>query len=66
MKFPGTSNSCAIVIPCVSEADRLNVEVFAEFVGDIELTFVDDGSGDVTLQSAQSVSDRAGSSVSIR
>ena len=68
MKFPGTTDSCAVVIPCFNEADRLNVDTFAEFVcdvDDVELIFVDDGSSDATLQSAQSVSDRAGSSVSV-
>lgn len=68
MKFPGTTNSCAIVIPCFNEADRLKVDVFAEFVCDVdevELIFVDDGSSDATLQSAQAVSDKAGSSVSV-
>lgn len=68
MKFPGTTNSCAIVIPCFNEADRLKVDVFAEFVcdvDDVELIFVDDGSSDATLQSAQAVSDKAGSSVSV-
>ena len=68
MKFPGTTNSCAIVVPCFNEADRLKVDVFAEFVcdvDDVELIFVDDGSSDSTLQSAQTVSDKAGSSVSV-
>ena len=68
MKFPGTTNSCAIVIPCFNEADRLKVDVFAEFVcdvDDVELIFVDDGSSDATLQSAQVVSHKAGSSVSV-
>jgi dolichyl-phosphate beta-glucosyltransferase len=59
---------CAVVIPCFNEADRLNVDAFAEFVRDtdgIELVFVDDGSSDQTLQTAQHVSKNAGSSVSI-
>jgi len=68
MKFPFKPKTCAIVVPCFNEADRLNVDVFAEFVcdaDDIELVFVDDGSSDATLQSAQTVSERAGSSVSV-
>lgn len=68
MKFSGTTNSCAIVIPCFNEADRLKVDVFVEFVcdiDDVELIFVDDGSSDATLQSAQAVSDKAGASVSV-
>jgi dolichyl-phosphate beta-glucosyltransferase len=68
MKFPFKPKTCAVVVPCFNEADRLNVDVFAEFVcdaDDIELVFVDDGSSDATLQSAQTVSERAGSSVSV-
>ena len=60
--------SCAVVIPCFNEADRLNVDTFAEFVGDtddVELIFVDDGSSDETLRSAQAVGEKSGSSVSV-
>lgn len=60
--------SCAVVIPCFNEADRLNVDAFVEFVDDtdnVELIFVDDGSSDETLESAQAVSEKAGSSVSV-
>jgi len=68
MKLPLSPKTCAVVIPCFNEADRLNIDVFAEFVCDtdeIELIFVDDGSADATLQSAQAVGDKAGSSVSV-
>jgi dolichyl-phosphate beta-glucosyltransferase len=62
------NDACAVVIPCFNEADRLKVDVFSEFVCDvdnIELIFVDDGSSDETLQSAELVSEKAGSSVSV-
>jgi glycosyltransferase involved in cell wall biosynthesis len=68
MKFPRNATTCAVIVPCFNEADRLKVDTFAEFVcdtEDIELVFVDDGSSDATLQSAQSVSEKAGSSVSV-
>lgn len=68
MKLPLLPKTCAIVIPCFNEADRLNVDVFAEFVcdtDDVELIFVDDGSADATLQTAQAVGEKAGSSVSV-
>lgn len=67
MKLPLPPKTCAVVIPCFNEADRLNVDVFAEFVcdtDDVELIFVDDGSSDATLQSAEAVGEKAGSSVS--
>jgi dolichyl-phosphate beta-glucosyltransferase len=68
MQLLQKNDACAVVIPCFNEADRLKVDVFAEFVCDadnIELIFVDDGSSDETLQSAQLVSEKAGSSVSV-
>jgi dolichyl-phosphate beta-glucosyltransferase len=68
MKLPFKPATCAVVVPCFNEADRLNVDAFAEFVGDtdgIELIFVDDGSSDATLLTAQAVSEQAGSSVSV-
>ncbi len=68
MKLLRKVESCAVVIPCFNEAERLNVDTFAEYVCDndeIELVFVDDGSSDSTLESAQAVSERAGSSVSV-
>ncbi|NQV28333.1 MAG: glycosyltransferase [Rhodopirellula sp.] len=68
MKFPRIATTCAVIVPCFNEADRLKVDVFAEFVCDndeIELVFVDDGSSDATLRSAQAVSEKAGSSVSV-
>lgn len=68
MKLLLPPKSCAVIVPCFNEADRLSVDVFAEFVcdtDDIELIFVDDGSTDATLQSAQAVSENAGSSVSV-
>ena len=68
MKLFRPNGPCAVVIPCFNEADRLNVDAFTEFVRDtdgIELVFVDDGSSDETLQLAQSVSEKAGSSVSV-
>ena len=68
MTFPFEPVTCAVVVPCFNEADRLDVDVFAEFVcdtDDMELIFVDDGSTDATLHSAQAVSERAGSSVSV-
>jgi dolichyl-phosphate beta-glucosyltransferase len=68
MKFPFKPATCAIVVPCFNEADRLKVDVFAEFVcdtEDIELVFVDDGSSDTTIESAQAVAEMAGSSVSV-
>ena len=68
MKLFRPPDSCAVVIPCFNEADRLNVDAFAEFVcdsDDVELIFVDDGSSDETLKSAQLVSEKAGSSVSV-
>lgn len=68
MKMPFKPETCAVIVPCFDEAERLQVDTFSEFVcdtHDIELIFVDDGSSDATLQSAQSVSDRAGSSVSV-
>lgn len=68
MKLLRKVESCAVVIPCFNEAERLNVDTFAEYVCDndeIELVFVDDGSLDSTLESAQAVSERAGSSVSV-
>ena len=68
MKFSRTPGNCAVVVPCFNEADRLKIDVFAEFVcdtEDIELVFVDDGSADATMQSARSVAEKAGSSVSV-
>ena len=68
MKFSRTPGNCAVVVPCFNEAGRLKIYVFAEFVcdtEDIELVFVDDGSADATMQSARSVAEKAGSSVSV-
>lgn len=68
MKFSRTPRNCAVVIPCFNEADRLKVDVFAEFAcdcDDVELIFVDDGSADTTMQSAQDVAARAAASVSV-
>lgn len=68
MKLFRPTHSYAVVIPCFNEADRLNVDAFAEFVcdtDDVELIFVDDGSSDETLRSAQLVREKAGSSVSV-
>lgn len=68
MKFSRTPGNCAVVIPCFNEADRLKVDVFAEFAcdcDDVELIFVDDGSADATMQSAQKIAAKAASSVSV-
>lgn len=68
MKFSRTPRNCAVIIPCFNEADRLKVDVFAEFAcdsDDVELVFVDDGSTDTTMQSAQDVANKAAASVSV-
>ena len=42
-----------IVVPCFDEADRLDVDAFAELAGHVDqVLFVDDGSTDVVRHSS--------------
>lgn len=67
---PSSPTPCTVVVPCYNEAARFRADEFARFLEDkrsagIDLLFVNDGSGDSTLQVLSSFRDQFPSRVSI-